>query len=85
MDLIEAFGRVVRSERQRQGLTQERLAELADLHTNFISLVERGKSAAAIDTLVSLAQALGRRPSQLLRAAEREMGKRTVCAASTRR
>ena len=76
MDLIEAFGRVVRRDRQRRGLTQEQLAELADLHTNYVSLVERGRSAAALDTLAALAEALGRRPSQLLRAAEREMAHR---------
>ena len=76
MDLLEAFGRVVRRDRQRRGLTQEKLAELADLHTNYVSLVERGRSAAAIDTLAALAHALGLRPSQLLRAAERELASR---------
>ena len=73
MDLQEAFGSVVRRERTRLGLTQEQLAELADLHTNYIGLVERGRTSAALDTIASLAQALKRRPSQLLRAAEREM------------
>ena len=73
MDLQEAFGLVVRRERKRLGLTQEQLAELADLHTNYIGLVERGRTSAALDTISSLAQALERRPSQLLRAAEREV------------
>lgn len=70
-DLIRAFGEVVRRERLRLGLSQERLAEKADLHPNYISLVERGKSAAALDTIASIAAALDRRPSQLIRAAER--------------
>ena len=73
MDLLEALGRVVRRERARRGLTQEKLAELSDLHTNLISLIERGKSAPALDTLEAIAKALGRRPSQIVRAAEREM------------
>lgn len=73
MNLLEALGRVVRRERARRGLTQEKLAELSDLHTNLISLIERGKSAPAIDTLEAIARALGRRPSQIVRAAEREM------------
>lgn len=67
-----AFGAVVRRERLRQGLSQEGLAERAELHANFISLLERGKSAAALDTIAAVANALGRRPSQLIRAAERE-------------
>lgn len=73
MDLREALGRVIRRERKRNGLTQERLAELSDLHTNMISLIERGRSAPAIDTLEAIAKALGRRPSQVVRAAEREI------------
>ncbi len=74
MDLLAAFGVVVRRERIRQQLTQEGLAELAGLHHNYVGLVERGKSAAALDTVEALATALRRRPSQLLRAAERELG-----------
>ncbi len=73
MDLLEALGRVIRRERKRSGLTQERLAEMANLHTNMVSLIERGRNAAAIDTLSAIAVALGRRPSQLIRAAEREI------------
>lgn len=72
MNWLEAFGSVIRRERTRKRLTQERLAELADLHHNFISLVERGKTAAALDSIAALAEALDRRPSQLVRAAERD-------------
>lgn len=71
--LLDAFGNVVRNERMRKGLTQEQLAELANLHHNFVSMVERGKSAPALDTIEAIASALGRRPSQLLRAAERQL------------
>lgn len=73
---MAAFGAVVRRERLRQGLSQEKLAELAGLHPNFVSLLERGKSASALDTIAALATALGRRPSQLVRAAEVEAGVR---------
>ena len=72
MNLLEAFGSVIRRERKRKLLTQERLAELADLHHNFISLVERGKTSASLDSIAALAQALDRRPSQLVRGAERD-------------
>jgi len=72
MNLLEAFGSVIRRERMKRRMTQERLAELADLHHNFISLVERGKTAAALDSIAALAEALDCRPSQLIRAAERD-------------
>lgn len=72
--LVVAFGVVVRRERLRQTLTQEQLAERSGLHPNFISLLERGKSAAALDSITAVAVALGRRPSQLIRAAEFEAG-----------
>ena len=36
------FGATLRSFREAQALTQEALAERADLHTNYVSSVERG-------------------------------------------
>ena len=39
-------------------MSQEALAEKANLHTNYISLVERGLSAPALDTICALADAL---------------------------
>ncbi|MCW7541018.1 helix-turn-helix domain-containing protein [Aquabacterium sp. A7-Y] len=70
MDLLVAFGRVVRDERKRKQLSQEKLAEAADLHRNYIGLVELGKTAAALDSAAAIANALGLRLSELLRAAE---------------
>ena len=40
-------------------MSQELLAEKADLHHNFIGEIERGEKAASIDTLVKIAHALG--------------------------
>lgn len=48
-------------------MSQERLAEKADLHHNFVGELERGEKAATIDTLVKIAKALGVHPSDLLR------------------
>ena len=39
-------------------LSQEDLAEKADLHHNFIGELERGEKAASIDSLVKIARAL---------------------------
>jgi transcriptional regulator with XRE-family HTH domain len=39
-------------------LTQERLAERADISVSFLSMIERGERSAHVDTLSSLAEAL---------------------------
>jgi transcriptional regulator with XRE-family HTH domain len=39
-------------------MSQEVLAEKAELHHNFIGEVERGEKAATIDTLVKIANGL---------------------------
>jgi transcriptional regulator with XRE-family HTH domain len=70
MDRIAAFGRVVRELRVAKGLSQEQLAERANLHRNFVSLVERGLTKIALDSLYLLADALEMSASELLRLAE---------------
>jgi transcriptional regulator with XRE-family HTH domain len=42
----------------RAGLTQEKLAELAELHPNYIGEVERGKYSISLDPLYRVAKAL---------------------------
>jgi DNA-binding XRE family transcriptional regulator len=65
-DLAAAFGLRLRTLRLERGLTQEQLAETADLHPTFISNVERGYSAPTLYTLVRLAEALDVQPGQLV-------------------
>ena len=48
-------------------MSQERLAEKADLHHNYVGELERGEKAASIDSLVKIAKALGVRPGDLVR------------------
>ncbi|QPS42835.1 helix-turn-helix transcriptional regulator [Burkholderia humptydooensis] len=70
MDRIAAFGEAVRKVRLAKGFTQEALAEKANLHRNFVSLIERGQSKIALDSLFALADALDIAASELLRLAE---------------
>jgi len=39
-------------------MSQEKLAEKAELHHNYIGEIERGEKAASIDTIVKIAKAL---------------------------
>lgn len=57
--LAAQFGTRLRSARTAQGLTQERLAEIADMHPTYVAQIERGVSAPTLTTLVRLAGALG--------------------------
>lgn len=41
-DINVQFGKAVRRWREKRGISQERLAEIADLHGTYIGRVERG-------------------------------------------
>jgi XRE family transcriptional regulator, regulator of sulfur utilization len=53
-----AFGEAVRKCRLQAGISQEKLAELADLSRDYISLIELGKVTPSIAVALKLAAAL---------------------------
>lgn len=65
MDYI-ALGQRIRDLRRKRGLTQEQLAELADLSTPYVSHLERGSKKASLAVLVRLAESLEVTADQLL-------------------
>ncbi len=65
-ELSIAFGAKVREVRLEHGLTQEQLAERANLHPTFVSNLERGYSAPTLATLIAVAKALEVRPGELV-------------------
>lgn len=52
------LGEKIRETRLRCCFTQERLAEMVDISTNFMSLIENGRNMS-VETLVKIADALG--------------------------
>jgi transcriptional regulator with XRE-family HTH domain len=56
---LRAFGANVRRERNERGLTQERLAELAELNIRNLQRIEAGEITILITTAVRLHKALG--------------------------
>ena len=61
------FGKSVRKLRLKRRLSQERLAELCGLHTNYIGRIERGQQSASVAYIVKLARALKVRPGDLFK------------------
>jgi len=52
------LGLKIRIERQKQKISQEKLAELANLNKNFIGMIERGETNVTVKNLENIANAL---------------------------
>jgi transcriptional regulator with XRE-family HTH domain len=65
-----AFGNAVRERRTDQGLSQEGLADAAELDRTYISGIERGVRNPSLTNILKIAAALEARPADLLARAE---------------
>jgi transcriptional regulator with XRE-family HTH domain len=59
------FGKVVRTQRMQLGLSQEQLAERAELHRTYIGMIERAEKNITLVNVEKLAKALGLEIHQL--------------------
>jgi transcriptional regulator with XRE-family HTH domain len=57
-DTVLKLGLKIRVERQKQKISQEKLAELACLNRNFIGMIERGETNVTVKNLENIANAL---------------------------
>ena len=57
-DIVKRIGLNITIIRERRGLTQEKLAELADLHRAYIGQIERGEKNIGLRNLEKIANAL---------------------------
>lgn len=64
-DLRARFGNLVKAHRRRAGLTQEALAERANISTDMVSKIESGNSGARFGVIAQLAEALQVDPAEL--------------------
>nr|WP_219288422.1 helix-turn-helix transcriptional regulator [Arthrospiribacter ruber] len=58
MDIKVAYGEKVKAIRKSQNVSQEKLAELAELDRTYISDIENGKRNVSIETVFKIAKAL---------------------------
>lgn len=56
---VRRFGANLRRERSARGITQQRLAELADLNVRTVQKIEAGRITILITTAMRLRRALG--------------------------
>ena len=53
------MARRLKQERLARGLSQEKLADLAELNRNYVGMLERKENSPTVETLEKLADALG--------------------------
>jgi transcriptional regulator with XRE-family HTH domain len=60
------FGKIVKRIREERGISQEILADRADLNRSYVGEVERGTAMPSLGTVTKLARALNLSASNLL-------------------
>ena len=58
-DVLVKFGKRVREERRKAGLSQEQLAADAGLHRTYIGMIERAEKNLTLGNIDKIAKALG--------------------------
>lgn len=57
-EVLLKFGKKVREERIRQGLSQEQLASKASVHRTYIGMIERAEKNITLENIEKIAKAL---------------------------
>ena len=70
------FGIMIAKLRSEKGLTQEAASGLAGISRSHLVMLESGRKTVRLDTLWRIADALGVRPSEIIRMAEDEMNQK---------
>lgn len=58
LEILTAFGEIVRVARKAKRLSQEELAEKAGLHRTYIGMIERGEKNITLSNISKIARAL---------------------------
>ena len=62
MELRRTVARNLKRLRREKGMSQEELADRADINRNYVGMIERSENAATVDMLEKLAEALNAKP-----------------------
>ena len=58
MDILKVFGKNLRKYRTDKKISQEKFAEICNLHRTYISDIERGQRSIALNNIQKIADAL---------------------------
>lgn len=78
MDIKRAVGKRIKTVRQRNGLTQDQLAEQVGLSPKYISGIERGAENPTMDILLRVAKGLRVEPYDLFLFGESEENEKAL-------
>ncbi|MGI6274607.1 MAG: helix-turn-helix domain-containing protein [Acutalibacteraceae bacterium] len=73
-DVLLAFGQTIRKIRLERNISQEKFADLCDLHRTYISDIELGKRNVSLENIDKMASALHLRISELFQEVEKDAG-----------
>ena len=62
MKLRRTVARNLKRLRREKGMSQEELADRAEINRNYVGMIERSENAATVDMLEKLAEALDAKP-----------------------
>ena len=58
VELYKEVGSLIAKFRKEQGLSQEKLAALSDLHEDYIGKIERGERKPRLETIIKILRAM---------------------------
>jgi transcriptional regulator with XRE-family HTH domain len=67
-----ANGRILRAKRENLGISQETLAERAEVDRFYVSILERGLKSPTLETLEKICRALGTLPERVIEEARKK-------------
>ena len=59
LDIVKVFGKNLRKYRKNLNVSQEKFAEMCNLHRTYISDIERGERSISLGNIQKIADALG--------------------------
>lgn len=65
--VLKIFGEKIREVRLRNNLSQEKLAEKANLHRTYIGMIERGEKNITLLNIIKISKALDVKPIELFK------------------
>lgn len=70
MEILQGLSMQLVKYRKQSGLSQEKLAEIANIHRTYISQIERGLKSPTLETIFRICSALNVKPNQFIKDVE---------------